>query len=765
MRWLRTTKGNRYLRVTIATALAFSLAVTPAFTTQMNVKAAESTASSNYISLFYGDSWSSNWGQAVDVATTRCGGAFDPSNIKQGGHFYVEYSGTECEVELIMQSMSGGAGWAKITPSETGYANGHYYAKYSYENCVKAFGSSNFSGLLDKIYVGATSCSINVYSLCYDFGTGSGNSNSGNTNTGNSENTNTGDSGNTNNGDSIVAISDVIYCSPNGNGNGSSKNSPANVLSAIKSVKAGGTIYLLDGTYYFDKTIVIDESNSGRSSAMKTIAAYPGANVKWDFSALSVSDSNRGVVLDGSYWHFYGFEIAKAGDNGMLLSGDNNKIERMLFSSNQDTGLQLSRYKTSNKNISQWPSNNLILNCTSRNNCDDKTMENADGFAAKLTCGEGNVFDGCMAYNNSDDGWDLYAKSETGPIGVVKIQNCAAFRNGYTEDGRGYGDGDGNGFKLGGGGVGTAHIVNNCLAFENLNCGFTDNNNPNLASVSNCTSVNNGIGNNGKPNFSVYRCNYCDFDNLISYYNNSSIKKASDKYVGTYKNGIYYNSGSYYKVDSDISVSNGQKIGKKVSGPSDSDFTNTYAPGMGTDFHISYRNSDGSLNLNGLFETKGSYYSMGYHISSSGNSGNTDTGNSGNTDTSTSGDTDPYISVFWGNSSASNWGQAVSTLTTRNGGSFDAGRMTSDGYFYVEYSGSQYELEFILQSWSGGATWAKVSPFENGSANGHYYANFSYNDCVSAFGSKDFANLLDQIHVGAKNSSITVYSICYSYSK
>ncbi|MCD8188208.1 MAG: hypothetical protein LUD57_06325 [Ruminococcus sp.] len=34
-------------------------------------------------------------------------------------------------------------------------------------------------------------------------------------------------------------------------------------------------------------------------------------------------------------------------------------------------------------------------------------MENADGFAAKLTCGEGNVFDGCMSYNNSDDGWDL----------------------------------------------------------------------------------------------------------------------------------------------------------------------------------------------------------------------------------------------------------------------------------------------------------------------------------------------------------------------
>ena len=173
-------------------------------------------------------------------------------------------------------------------------------------------------------------------------------------------------------------------------------------------------------------------------------------------------------MLDGDYWYFYGFEITKAADNGMLLSGSNNRLERMVFNDNQDTGLQLSRYKTSAATIADWPSNNLILNCTSKNNCDNATMENADGFAAKLTCGEGNVFDGCMSYNNSDDGWDLFAKSETGPIGVVTIQNCVAFRNGYTEFGEGYGKCDGNGFKLGGSGVGSAHVVKNCLAFENL---------------------------------------------------------------------------------------------------------------------------------------------------------------------------------------------------------------------------------------------------------------------------------------------------------
>ena len=221
-----------------------------------------------------------------------------------------------------------------------------------------------------------------------------------------------------------------------------------------------------------------------------------------------------------------------------------------------------------------------------------------------------------MAYNNSDDGYDLYAKSETGPIGVVTLKNCLAFRNGYTEDGRGYGDCDGNGFKLGGGGVGSAHVVENCFAFENLNCGFTDNNNPNLAKISNCTAVNNGIGNNSKPNFSVYRCTNCDFDNLMTYYNNSSIKKASDKFVGTYANGVYYNTAGYYKVTSDTSVSSGEKIGTKFDGPSDSDFISTSTGSMGTDFHKQWRNSDGSINTQGYFQTKtsGSYSSMGYRF-------------------------------------------------------------------------------------------------------------------------------------------------------
>ena len=94
---------------------------------------------------------------------------------------------------------------------------------------------------------------------------------------------------------------------------------------------------------------------------------------------------------------------------------------------------------------------------------------------------------------------------------------------------------------------------------------------------------------------------------------------SNDKYVGTYNNGVYYNSG-YYLVESDTAITNGAKIGTKFTGPTASDFIAlTKAPEQGTDFHKVWRNADGSLNLGGLYETKtdGKYGTMGYHLSNS----------------------------------------------------------------------------------------------------------------------------------------------------
>ena len=120
---------------------------------------------------------------------------------------------------------------------------------------------------------------------------------------------------------------------------------------------------------------------------------------------------------------------------------------------------------------------------------------------------------------------------------------------------------------------------------------------------------------------------------------------------------------------------------------------------------------------------------------------------------------DPYVSIFWGAKSCGSWGQAVSVMTSKNYGSFDVSYLSANGYFYVEYSGAENELELILQSWSGGASWARVQPSETGRANDHYYAKFTYADCVKELGTG--FDKLDQLHAAAKNGDITVYSICY----
>ena len=79
----------------------------------------------------------------------------------------------------------------------------------------------------------------------------------------------------------------------------------------------------------------------------------------------------------------------------------------------------------------------------------DAGYEDADGFAAKLTCGEGNVFDGCVAHNNTDVG-----------------------------------------FKLGGSNIPGGHRLENSYAFFNRSKGIDSNSCPDVV-VMDCVSYNN----------------------------------------------------------------------------------------------------------------------------------------------------------------------------------------------------------------------------------------------------------------------------------
>jgi uncharacterized repeat protein (TIGR02543 family) len=315
----------------------------------------------------------------------------------------------------------------------------------------------------------------------------------------------------------------VLYVSPSGSASntGTSISAPTTLANALATVTAGGTIYMRGGTYSLTSTVVIAESNSGTSSATKKLWAYQSEVPIISFAGMAVATSNRGIVLDGSYWHFRGLIIESAGDNGMLLSGDNNTIESCIFRKNADSGLQLSRYNTSYTSISQWPGNNLILSCEAYDN-KDPDNEDADGFAAKLTCGTGNVFRNCVSHHNIDDGWDLYTKSDTGPIGPVTLEGCIAHSNGKLTDNTTSGNGDKNGFKLGGEGIQVNHIVRRCVAFNNGKHGFTYNSNPGSIEVTNNTSYGNA-----ERNFNFDGGTHV-FKNNLSYLSGSN-----DRIIGT----------------------------------------------------------------------------------------------------------------------------------------------------------------------------------------------------------------------------------------
>lgn len=413
-----------------------------------------------------------------------------------------------------------------------------------------------------------------------------------------------------------------IYVSAKGSSEGDgSYEKPMDFVTALNTVKPGNTIWMFSATYYvydmYKAPVIISEDNSGTADAYKTVSSINGKPVTINFDGMAEEGSNRGITLDGSYWHFYDIDICNAGDNGMLLSGDHNVIELCRFYANHDSGLQISRYNTSYNSIEQWPSYNTILNCTAYDNKDIKTCENADGFAAKLTCGEGNVFDGCISYCNSDDGWDLYAKPATGPIGVVTIKNCIAFGNGKLTDGSGSANGDMNGFKLGGsnGACPTPHVVENCLAFNNGATGFTDNGNGGAIKMSNCIAVNNGIYDKTKANFMCYRTSEdAEYTNIVSAA--ASKNAATDQFKGKLSHVLYnYKGVGTYWVN-EWTCKDGAKTKYTGSEAKDytvalSDFVNTTIPGYNAskgsyaaDYHEVFRNADGSINVNQLYELK-----------------------------------------------------------------------------------------------------------------------------------------------------------------
>ncbi len=256
-------------------------------------------------------------------------------------------------------------------------------------------------------------------------------------------------------------------------------NSAAELESAITNASNGDVISVAAGSY----------SLSGKSFQLTannvTIFGTAGSTLL-DYQATSSDSSKPGIRITGDGNSICGLTIARAADNGIHIRGSNNTIDRCEFYENFDTGLQISGPQAE---TTPHPADNLIINCDSHHNYDTEASgENADGFAAKINIGPGNHFYGCVAHDNSDDGWDTFPKVSSGTFAVT-IENSVSYHNGYHN---GSLVGNGNGFKVGSGVTGGAsHFLRNSVAFDNPNKGFDQNHNGAVATVTNCTAVNN----------------------------------------------------------------------------------------------------------------------------------------------------------------------------------------------------------------------------------------------------------------------------------
>lgn len=327
----------------------------------------------------------------------------------------------------------------------------------------------------------------------------------------------------------FIAMAKDIHVATTGNdANDGSEASPLlTIHKAVDIVEAGDRILIHEGTYYIPERIKIPElpTNPDLRCEMRAWPDEAAGKVIIDGSKMNPSSSNefkmsRCIYVNhlANYWTFYGLVLQNAKDNGMKLEGSYNIIERCTFRYNNDTGLQIGMFKdfsieeTKSFPISGTPQfnpgytycrYNKVINCDSYENADLVAYNgsddggDADGFACKLFPGPGTEFHGCRAWNNSDDNWDLYMVYHP-----VVIDHCWAYHAGYYTDKSGVErEGkNGNGFKLGGGGSAGgaafdqstgAHVVTNCVSFDNLHKGFDQNNAYEGMYVFNCVAWGN----------------------------------------------------------------------------------------------------------------------------------------------------------------------------------------------------------------------------------------------------------------------------------
>ena len=321
------------------------------------------------------------------------------------------------------------------------------------------------------------------------------------------------------------ALASTYYMAPDGSdlATGTIDAPWATVQYAQTVVAAGDTVYFRGGRYAFTTAVntcagntaaTVDSillSKSGDPGNPINYWAYPGERPVFDFSGVTDMGNyncrHTGIRVTGSWLHLKGLELTGVLQLNNLnheswcvyvIGGSNNLFEQLDAHHNMGPGFFVQR-----------GSNNTFLNCDSHENEDTLTSngdgQSADGFGChpNQVGNTGNLFTGCRAWWNSDDGWDFINATE-----ACTVENSWSWYNGYKPDAISGGkpvslpSGNGSGFKGGGYGLPPTkvpaniplHVIRKNLAFYNKASGIYANHSPVSVYFYNNTSYNNGVG-------------------------------------------------------------------------------------------------------------------------------------------------------------------------------------------------------------------------------------------------------------------------------
>ena len=251
---------------------------------------------------------------------------------------------------------------------------------------------------------------------------------------------------------------------------------------AVANGGPGSVVVARGGTYEMSGRWNID--TGGDESEPLVIRAKNGERPHIQFAAGQDNPtSDSGIKINVPYVTVRGFEISDSGFKGIFAGSDGHDV---VFE-------DLDVHHCNVWGIMNNGNDDVVFrNCDSHDNFDPQNDgQNSDGFNMTGPANDG-LIEGCRAWNNGDDGYDLWVSENH------TVRYSWAWNNGVG------GTGNGNGFKLGSSrtGAGGGHLVHNCVSYGNRvdnesyspGSGFWWNGeDDNPIEVYNCTAWDNGV--------------------------------------------------------------------------------------------------------------------------------------------------------------------------------------------------------------------------------------------------------------------------------